>query len=51
MLIMTKHQLACDEWDFKCLLFNDKSNPYIDVNQFNHKLVMGDSVDFSMMSH
>jgi len=39
MLIMTKHQFAYDQWDFKWLFLNDKFNPYIDVNQFNRRLV------------
>jgi hypothetical protein len=39
MLIMMKHHFACDQWDFKWLLLDDKSNPYIDLNQFNCKLV------------
>jgi len=38
MLITTKHHFACDLWDFKWLFLDDKSNPYINVNQFSHKL-------------
>ncbi len=51
MLIVIKHHFVYNQWDFKWLLFDDKANPYIDVNQFNCKLVMGESVDVHMMSH
>jgi hypothetical protein len=51
MLIVVKHHSTCDWWDFRWLLLDDKSNPYIDGNQFSHKLVVGDSVDVNMMSH
>jgi hypothetical protein len=39
MLIVTKHHFACDYWDFRWLFLDDKSNPYIDVNQFSHRLI------------
>ncbi len=39
MLITTKHHFACNYWDFICLSLDDKSNPYIGVNQFKRKLV------------
>jgi len=39
MLIATKHHFAYNYWDFICLSLDDKSNPYIDVNQFKRKLV------------
>jgi len=41
MSTMTKHHFAYNLWDFKWLLLDDKSNPYIDVNQISCKLVTG----------
>jgi len=29
------------KWDFKWLLLDDKSNPYIDENKISRKLVVG----------
>jgi len=39
MLISIKHHFAYNQWDFKWLLLDDKSNPHIDVDQFNRKLI------------
>jgi len=51
MLIATKRHFDCHQWDFRWLLFDDKLNTYIDVNQFNRKPIVGDLADVSMMSH
>jgi hypothetical protein len=40
MLIITKHHFAYDYWDFIWLFLDDKFNPYINVNQFSHKVVV-----------
>jgi len=37
MLIASKHHFTYNKWDFKWLLLDDKSNPYIKVNQFSRK--------------
>jgi len=39
MLIVIKQHFAYNQWDFKWLLLDVKSNTYIDVNQFNYKLI------------
>ncbi len=39
MLVAIKHQFACDKWEFKCLILDDKLNAYIDINQFSRRLV------------
>ncbi len=39
MLIATKHHFVFDYLNFKWLLLDDNSNPYIDANQFSRRVV------------